>query len=186
MTGAAAGGGDGVAADLEERPEAAFSVILRCAGVTLALPLAAVVEVVLVVAPAAPLPRAPRYCLGAIDYHGQLVPLLDLAARLGLAPLRSVVTLADGRIMLLRGRAGLIGCLVDAVLELSEAPLEALSVSAPALAGLGGLLRGIVRYREGEAAPLLDPAALLPVVAGERLRRGLAEVAAGPRGERRP
>ena len=30
----------------------------------------------------APLLRAPRYCLGAIDYHGQLVPLLDLAARL--------------------------------------------------------------------------------------------------------
>ena len=160
----------------DDSSEATYSLIFRCAGVTLALPLALVVEVVLVVAPAATLPRAPRYCLGAIDYHGQLAPLLDLAARLGLSPPRTVETLPDGRIMLVRGRAGLVGYLVDEVLELGKEPPALLSGSESGLAGLGGMLRGIVRYRDGEAVPLLDAGAVLPVVSGERLRRALAEL----------
>ena len=93
---------------------------MRCAGVTLALPLSLVVEVVLVVAPAAPLLRAPRYCLGAMDYHGQLAPLIDLGARLGLSRPRTTLELAEGRIVILRARSGLVGYLTDEVLELCE------------------------------------------------------------------
>lgn len=157
--------------------EPTHSLILRCAGVTLALPLALVVEVVLVVAPAAPLLRAPRYCLGAIDYHGQLAPLIDLAARLGLSRPRTVLELPEGRILILRGRSGLVGYLTDEVLELCEAPADPLPLSEPALGNLGGLVRGMVRYHADEAVPLLSPAALVPVVAGEQLRRALTELA---------
>jgi len=64
-------------------------LIVRCAEVWLALPIGDVLEVVRMVAPASALPRVPRYCIGAADYHGQLVPMIDLAARLGLcAPRR--------------------------------------------------------------------------------------------------
>lgn len=157
--------------------EAHYSLILRCAGNTLALPLAQVVEVVLVVAPAAPLLRAPRYCLGAVDYHGQLVPLIDLAARLGLRAPRTVLDLPEGRIVMLQGRVGLVGYLVEEVLEVCEEPTEPLALTEQTLAPLGGLLRGMVRYRTGLVAPILTPGALLPVVAGERLRKALAELA---------
>ena len=157
--------------------EAAHSLIMRCAGVTLALPLSLVVEVVLVVAPAAPLLRAPRYCLGAMDYHGQLAPLIDLGARLGLSRPRTTLELAEGRIVILRARSGLVGYLTDEVLELCESPADPLPLSDPALGGLGGFLRGMVRYHTDEAVPLLEPGALVPLVAGERLRRALLELA---------
>ena len=158
--------------------EAHYSLILRCAGNTLALPLAQVVEVVLVVAPSAPLLRAPRYCLGALDYHGQLVPLIDLAARLGLLAPRTVLEMPEGRIVIMQGRVGLVGYLVDEVLEVCEEPTEPLPLTEPTLLQLGGLLRGMVRYRAGLMAPLLTPGALLPVVAGERLRKAMAELTA--------
>lgn len=160
--------------------EATPCLILRCAGVTLALPLAQVVEVVLVVAMAAPLLRAPRYCLGTIDYHGQLAPLIDLGARLGLSRARTGMELPEGRILILRGRSGLVGYLTDEVLELWESPLLRLPGGEPALGGLGGLLRGMIRHQGDVAIPLLDPFALLPVVAGERLRQALAALAQTP------
>ena len=163
--------------------EAAHSLILRCASVTLALPLALVVEVVLVVAPAAPLLRMPRYCLGVIDYHGQLAPLIDLAARLGLSPPRTTLELAEGRIVILRGRSGLFGYLTDEVLELCEAPVEPLPDGEPgssALYGQAGLICGMVRYRADETVPLLVPGALVPMVAGERLRKAVAALTGAP------
>lgn len=76
-------------------------LIVRCAHLWLALPIGDVLEVVRMVAPASPLPRVPRYCIGAIDYHGQLVPLIDLAARLGLCAPRRPVELIDARIVIL-------------------------------------------------------------------------------------
>lgn len=76
-------------------------LIVRCADLWLALPIGDVLEVVRMVAPASPLPRVPRYCIGAIDYHGQLVPMIDLAARLGRCPARRPSELIDARIVLL-------------------------------------------------------------------------------------
>jgi chemotaxis signal transduction protein len=76
-------------------------LIVRCADLWLALPIGDVLEVVRMVAPASPLPRVPRYCIGAIDYHGQLVPMIDLAARLGLCAPRRPADLIDARIVIL-------------------------------------------------------------------------------------
>ena len=153
------------------------SLILRCGGQSVALSLETVVEVTRMVAPAAALPRAPRYCLGAVDYHGQLVLLLDLGARLGRCAPRSAIELVDGRLVFVRAPAGLIALAVDEVPELSERPIEPLGAVEPTLVGL---LLGVVRWREGEAAPVLLPGALLPVGAGARLHRLVAEVAAAP------
>ena len=76
-------------------------LIVRCAEVWLALPIGDVLEVVRMVAPASVLPRVPRYCIGAVDYHGQLVPMIDLAARLGLCAPRHPADLIDARMVLL-------------------------------------------------------------------------------------
>mgnify|MGYP000252241742 CR=1 FL=1 len=122
--------------------EAHYSLILRCAGNTLALPLAQVVEVVLVVAPAAPLLRAPRYCLGAVDYHGQLVPLIDLAARLGLRAPRTVLDLPEGRIVMLQGRVGLVGYLVEEVLQRQPAEVRRFLLETAILDELTGAAVG--------------------------------------------
>lgn len=80
-------------------------LIVRCAEVWLALPIGDVLEVVRMVAPASALPRVPRYCIGAADYHGQLVPMIDLAARLGLCAPRRPSELIDARMVILSEHA---------------------------------------------------------------------------------
>lgn len=149
------------------------SLILRCAGKGFALPLESVIEVTRMVAPATVLPRAPRYCMGAADYHGQLAPMIDLGARLGLCGPRSAVEMVEGRLVFVRAATGLVCLAVDEVPELSEKPIEPLGSVEPSLTGL---LRGVVRWREGEAAPVLLPGALVPVGAGVRLQKLLAEL----------
>lgn len=84
-------------------------LIVRCAEVWLALPIGDVLEVVRMVAPASVLPRVPRYCIGAVDYHGQLVPMIDLAARLGLCAPRRPADLIDARMVILTEQLQNIG-----------------------------------------------------------------------------
>lgn len=49
----------------------------------LALPLPVVVQVTRVAA-ITPVPRAPAVVLGVLDFHGEIVPVMDIRARLGL------------------------------------------------------------------------------------------------------
>jgi len=67
--------------------------------------------------PPIPLPGAPAYVQGVSDLRGLVIPIVDLAARLGLAPTvagaNSVVVVAE-----VRGR--LVGLLVEAVSDLLE------------------------------------------------------------------
>lgn len=163
-------------------------LIFTCAGSPFALPIDQVLEVVQMVAIAARLPRAPRYCLGAIDYHGRLVPLIDLGARLGLCAPHREDDLVEARVILVEERPQgaadspreglpreLIGYVVDDVYELSDRPLSPLATSGQRF---GGLVKGSVRWQENRSALALDLTAgvLLPNVAGELLRRTLAEL----------
>jgi purine-binding chemotaxis protein CheW len=151
------------------------SLILCCAGRSYALPLALVVEVTRVVAPALLLPRAPRYCLGVVDYHGQMVPMVDLGARLGLCPPRPITAFVNGRLVVTELPGGRFAFVVDEVPELCEKPVEPLTTVEPSLAGL---VLGVVRWRDGAAAPLLPSGALLPVGASARLRQLMAALLA--------
>jgi chemotaxis signal transduction protein len=163
-------------------------LIFTCAGSPFALPIDQVLEVVQMVAIAARLPRAPRYCLGAIDYHGYLVPVIDLGARLGLCAPHREDDLVEARVILVEARPQegaeaprqgapreLIGYVVDDVSELSDRPLAPLATSGQRF---GGLVTGSVRWQENRSALVLDltTGVLLPNVAGELLRRTLAEV----------
>lgn len=168
---------------------------MRAEGAAFALPIARVVEVARMVALATAIPQAPRYCLGAIDYHGRLVPAIDLGARLGRRAPQPPEALLDARVVILARKSSdaagerklllereLLGLIVDEVRGVSEREPEPPPSHDPLLAGL---VLGVVRYREGEkeqaggVALLVDDTALLPGVAGIRLRRALEKLQPG-------
>lgn len=155
-------------------------LIVSCAGMSFALAIEGVIEVLQMVAPMSRLPRAPRYCIGAVNYHGRLVPLLDLGARLGLCSPRTVNELVDGRIVLCEDRDGLLGYAVDDVSELTDRQPTAIANDSHRF---GGLVTGAVHWQDHGTALVLDlrPGVVLPLVAGERLRRLVADMEAASR-----
>jgi purine-binding chemotaxis protein CheW len=73
----------------------------------------------------APLPKAPDFLEGVLQYHGRAVPLIDLRKRLGVAaPLRE-----ETRTVILEWGGGKIGAVVDAVTEVLQ--VAATDVTAP-------------------------------------------------------
>src|SRR5947208_5594550 len=127
------------------------SVLFRCGGHALALPMDAVVEVFRMVAVAATLPRAPRHALGVVDCRGHLVPLVDLGARLGLSKPRGEAALANGHVLVVQDALGPVGYAVDEVSELVESVPETLAGTSTAL---GAVVRGAIRLADGELVPL--------------------------------
>jgi purine-binding chemotaxis protein CheW len=73
----------------------------------------------------APLPKAPDFLEGVLQYQGRAVPLIDLRKRLGVAaPLRE-----ETRTVILEWAGGKIGAVVDAVTEVLQ--VAATDVAAP-------------------------------------------------------
>lgn len=151
-------------------------LILSCGSVQLALPVEYIVEVSRMVAPCARLLRVPGYVLGVVDFHGDLVPLIDLPARLGLTAPRTPEALILGHIVFTELPSGLWGLAVDGVYDLSELPVEPLPVEPRHLVGL---LLGALRVSATERALVLNPVQLISVVTRARIRDELAELAGG-------
>jgi purine-binding chemotaxis protein CheW len=151
------------------------SVLFRCGGRALALPMDAVVEVFRMVAVSARLPRAPRHALGVIDCRGRLVPLIDLGARLGLEKPRNEAALVDGHVLVVHDPMGAVGYAVDEVSELVETEPEPLAGTSTAL---GAVVRAAVRIGAGELVPLLDPPALLTARARHALASAIGKLSA--------
>jgi purine-binding chemotaxis protein CheW len=79
-----------------------------------------------------PLPNAPDYLEGVLQYQGGAVPLVDLRKRLGAAaPLRD-----DTRTVILEFDGGKLGVVVDAVSEVTQVP--AATVTPPP-----GIVKGL-------------------------------------------
>jgi purine-binding chemotaxis protein CheW len=79
-----------------------------------------------------PLPKAPEYLEGVLQYQGAAVPLVDLRKRLGApAPLRD-----DTRTIILEFEGGKLGIVVDAVTEV-------LQVAATAVTAPPGIVKGL-------------------------------------------
>src|SRR3954447_16744207 len=150
------------------------SLILRCGDRVLALPMGGVIEVFRMVAMATRLPRAPRYCLGVVDCHGRLLPVFDLAARLGVLPPRSERALVHGHVVVVKS-GGEIGLAVEEAGELNDTPTQALTSDASLAPGR--LTAAAVRCSDGRLAPLLDDGALLTVLARRQLEVALAALA---------
>jgi purine-binding chemotaxis protein CheW len=106
-----------------------------------------------------PLPNAPDYVLGVINLRGAVLPVLNLAARLGLpaseARSSSVVIVVD-----LVGRT--VGLLVDAVsdiINVGEGEIQPAPVIGAASSK--GLARGMITTEEG-IITLIDMSGILP------------------------
>ena len=109
--------------------------------------------------PATPLPHAPPYVLGMVNLRGAVVAILDLGARLGLAPSEpgpsSVVVVVE-----VEGRT--VGLLVDAVSDIVTVPAEMIQ-AAPDVGteAIQDVLRGITDI-DGRLVSILAIAAVLP------------------------
>ncbi|WP_103333031.1 chemotaxis protein CheW [Pseudotabrizicola formosa] len=105
------------------------------------------------------LPHAPSYVQGVINLRGAVVPILDLAGRLGLEPIedkdRNVIIVAA-----IQNRT--VGLLVEAVTDILGVPASGIQPT-PDLASEAtrSMLRGVV-VQDSRLIRLLDVAQLLP------------------------
>lgn len=114
--------------------------------------------------PPTPLPRAPDYVLGLINLRGAVLPIIDLAKRLGLATSdvspRDVIIVAmiDGQV---------IGLVVDAVSDILTARARDIQ-PAPAVGSESGpgYLQGIIAI-DDRMLRLLDLRRVIPPKRGE-------------------
>ncbi|HET9595325.1 MAG TPA: chemotaxis protein CheW, partial [Anaeromyxobacteraceae bacterium] len=126
-------------------------VVFEVASQTLALP-AAAVERVLRMAALGPLHGAPAGVDGVLDLAGDLVPVVDLAARLGLA---SRPPRAEDHLLVVRTPAGGRAALrVARVRELAQAAPDAASARGSWAAG-AAFTEGALRLPAG-LAPVPD------------------------------
>jgi purine-binding chemotaxis protein CheW len=119
-------------------------VLFTAAGQTLALPAAAVLQVLRMAAPA-PAPGAPAHVRGILDVRGELFAVLDVAARLG-APPRAPRT-EDRLLLVTDGHGGRVALQVEDVLAVRELPAGAFE-APPAIAS-APLLAGALRIDDG-------------------------------------
>ena len=115
--------------------------------------------------PATPLPGAPPYVRGVINLRGAVLPILDLAARLGLPSAEP-----GARHVTIVARIGgqTIGLLVDAVSDILTVPESAIQPTPDAASdGVRALVRGLLAM-DGR---------MIGIVALDRLLPRLAEAA---------
>jgi purine-binding chemotaxis protein CheW len=132
----------------------AHCVVFRVERREYALPLQFVLHVLRMVA-VTPVPQAPAWLLGVVNWHGQVVPVMDLRARLAL-PAQPVSL--NTPLILFQGETGLAALVADEVVEVLAVPPHA--VDAPdARLGAEHALAALVRWEE-RLILLLDPARL--------------------------
>ncbi|MBD3837014.1 chemotaxis protein CheW [Brevundimonas sp.] len=107
--------------------------------------------------PATPLPGAPAYLKGVLNLRGTVLPIIDLAVRLGLA---STEPSARHAILVVRSEAGMAGLLVEGVsdiLQLDDADRQ----PPPSLGGAPGLVSAVFAV-DDMLISLLDLERILP------------------------
>lgn len=116
------------------------------------------VERVLLYTEPSPVPGVPEWMRGVIDYGRRMVPVLDLRARLELAPepasasTRIIIFVADGQ---------WVGAIVDAVLDVRGVDPSTLEPPPPLVRGLAAeFLRGLTR-RGDRVVVVIEAARLL-------------------------
>jgi len=106
------------------------------------------------------LPHAPRYFLGVMNLRGAVIPIIDLALRLGLS-----ATTPTPRHVVLIVAAGerTVGLLVDSVAQILKVPRDALR-GVPLLPSDTSLLINGMIAHEGAALRILDTDAVAPIL----------------------
>jgi purine-binding chemotaxis protein CheW len=121
---------------------AAF-VLFKAAGQTLALPAAAVVQVLRMAAPA-PAPGAPPHVRGVLNVRGTLFPVVEARALLGAA---SRPPRAGDRLLLVADGDRRVALEVDDVIDVRE--LADAAVAAPPDGARSPLVAGALRLDDG-------------------------------------
>jgi len=146
-------------AEAAEVPAARTELLeVEVSGERYGLPVERVAEI-LRPRPITPVPRTPPWVLGIAGLRGVVLPVLDLALRLGLEPGPES---RHQRIVVVRDGEELLGFRVDRVVGVVRlGPSEAVEE------GANRFLRGMGRDREGRTLGLLDPEALCEFRVGQ-------------------
>jgi purine-binding chemotaxis protein CheW len=131
-------------------------VTFKVAGQDFALNIFQVERILRYEAPA-PLPKAPDFLEGVLQYQGAAVPLVDLRKRLGVpAPHRE-----ETRSVILEWEGGKLGVVVDAVTEVLQLAAEAITSPPAIVKGLAAeYITGLV-VKDGRTIIVLNAARLL-------------------------
>ena len=145
----AAGGGGGGGDEVQ-------LVVFRLAGQDFAFHIFHVERILRHEAPV-PLPKAPEFLEGVLQYQGAAVPLVDLRKRLSVpAPIRE-----ETRIVILEADGGKIGVVVDAVTEVMQVAAAEITTPPKIVKGLAAeYIAGIVT-KEARTIIVLNSAQLL-------------------------
>jgi purine-binding chemotaxis protein CheW len=117
-----------------------------------------------------PLPGAPEAALGVINLHGDVVPVLDVRRRLGLAP-REYGPAA--RLLVARSRLRVVALAVDEVTGVAEVeaasivPLETVLPGIEYVSGVATVPDGLVLIHDLDAFFSLDEERQLAAALGE-------------------
>lgn len=131
-------------------------VTFRLAGQDFAFNIFQVERILRYEAPA-PLPKAPEFLEGMLQYQGSAVPLVDLRKRLGAeAPLRD-----DTRTVILEFDGSKIGVIVDAVTEVLQVAAQAVTPPPAIVKGLAAEYISGVVVRNGRTIIVLNTNKLL-------------------------
>ena len=117
--------------------------MLRCGGTTFGVPIERVREIVMV-PEITPVPESGAFVRGIINLRGRILPVLDLARRLGVVPERRE---DGGRILVVEHDANhALGLLVDEASEVLRLPAEIIGPPPQTVgAAVPGSLRGVAR-----------------------------------------
>jgi purine-binding chemotaxis protein CheW len=105
-----------------------------------------------------PLPHAPAHVRGVINLRGTVLPVIDLAHRLGMAPLTG-----NARNVIIVVQAGdqLTGLLVDAVSDIIVLPKSSLQQPPSVASGQTGGSVAALTVTGGRMLRILDPAMVI-------------------------
>lgn len=120
-----------------------------------AIPVAAIEEI-LPALPVEPVAQCPAFVRGVVYVRGHLIPVLDLAERLGMADHTRPL---EPHIVCLRHAGRLIGVEVDEALDLMELP-ESGGLAADTIGASQGLLTAVIEH-QGQIVCVLDPSRLV-------------------------
>lgn len=106
-----------------------------------------------------PVPNAPREILGVMDLRGTVIPIIDLAVKLGMEPVGSTERSA---IVVAEVEQGVVGLVVDGVSDLLTIPRESVHpLPASTYLGSSGIAHGMITHEIGMIC-FLDLASLFP------------------------
>lgn len=116
-------------------------------GETFALPILDVREIIRMVA-ITPVPQAPGFVEGVINLRGQILPIVDLRRRFGLAPQQRDDNTCI--IVVELGNSAVIGLIVDAVREVERLPSDTVTPPPSLVAGAIGAeyIKGISNHSD--------------------------------------